>query len=162
MRPDVSEPSLERGEAPSPQDSGDGSNAVVRWRQSHMVPGRCCVEKLMDGTRWMARSSLRAASLCDAHFMAEPGITRVGLQDDMYAVAQPAKLKTMLEHLQSALQVCGHRLRIHKCKLWFPGWDDTPVDGVPQEAVALLQLIPRERGAWCCWRRLRKVTGAWL
>ena len=78
--------------------------------------------------------------------MAEPGVTRVGLQDDMYAVAQPAKLKVMLEHLQIALQACGHRLRMHKCKVWCPGWDDTPDDGLPQEAVALLQLIPRERG----------------
>ena len=78
--------------------------------------------------------------------MAEPGITSVGLQDDMYAVAQPAELKTMLEHLQSALQVCGLRLLMHRCKVWFPGWDDTPDDALPQEAVALLQLIPRERG----------------
>ena len=78
--------------------------------------------------------------------MAEPGVTRVGLQDDMYAVAQPAKLKAMLEHLQIASQACGHRLRMYKCNVWFPGWDDTPDDGLPQEAMALLQLIPRERG----------------
>ena len=52
----------------APQHSGDGSYAVVRWRKSYLVPGRGCVEKLMDGTWWMARSSQRAASLCD-----EPG-----------------------------------------------------------------------------------------
>ena len=57
-----------------------------------------------------------------------------------------AKLTAMLEDLQIALQVTGHRLRVHRCKVWFPGWDDTPDDGLPQEAVALLQMIPRERG----------------
>ena len=60
--------------------------------------------------------------------------TRVGFSGhDMYAIAQPAKLKTMLEHLQIAPQVCGHKLRVHKCKVWFPGWDDTPDDGLPQK-----------------------------
>ena len=106
-----------------------------------------------EGGGWQgARSAqlLFAMSLEEAvdntPVMAEPGATRVGQQDDMFAVAQPAKLKVMLEHLQIALQACGHRLRMHKCKVWFSCWDDTPDDGLPQEALALLQLIQRELG----------------
>ena len=50
-------------------------------------------------------------------------ITRVGLQDDMYVVAEPEDLTSLLEELKIELQACGHRLRMHKCKVWFPGWD---------------------------------------
>ena len=37
-------------------------------------------------------------------------ITRVGLQDDMYAVAGPEDLTSLLEELKIELQACGHRL----------------------------------------------------
>ena len=69
-----------------------------------------------------------------------------GLQDDVYAVAEPEDLTSLLEELKIELQACGHRLRMHKCKLWFPDWDDTSDDDHPLEARVLLQRIPREIG----------------
>ena len=57
--------------------------------------------------------------------MASWDITRVGLQDDLYAIASPSRLTGMLKDLQLALQAGGCRRRMHKCKVWFPGWDDT-------------------------------------
>ena len=55
----------------------------------------------------------------NTHVVASRDITRVGLQDGLCAV-------TGLEEPMIELQACLHRLRIHKCKVWFPGWDDYP------------------------------------
>ena len=78
--------------------------------------------------------------------MTSRNITRVGLQDDMYAVAEPEDLTSLLEELKIELQACGHRLRMHGCVVWFPGWDDTRDDDLPHEATVLLQKTPREIG----------------
>ena len=84
--------------------------------------------------------------------------TKVGLQDDMYAVAELEELTSLQEELKIELQACGHRLRMRKCKVWFPGWDDTGDDDLPQEARVLLQKIPRQ-AAWSYWEWHRKGTG---
>ena len=76
--------------------------------------------------------------------------TRAGLPDDTYAVAEPEDLASLLEELKIELQACGHLLRMQTCKVWFPGWDDTGDDDLPQEARVLLQRIPRSaRGLVC-------------
>ena len=86
-------------------------------------------------------------------------ITRVGPQDDVHAVAEPEDLTCLLEELKIELQACGHRLRMHTSKVWFPGWDDTSDGDLPHEARELQQKIPREigglellgaaQGDWC-------------
>ena len=47
-----------------------------------------------------------------------------------------------------------------KCR--FLAGTTPPDDGLTQEAMALLRLIPRERGLVLLGAELRKVTGAWL
>ena len=77
--------------------------------------------------------------------MTSRNTTRVGLQDDMHAVGE-VHLTSLLEELKIELQPSGHRLRMHKCKVWFPGWDDTSDDDLPHEAKVPLQMIPGEIG----------------
>ena len=118
----------------------------------------------LDRTGRVARSLQCAAVLRhepeeavdNTQVMAIRDITRVGLQDDMHAIAKPEQLTMMLEDLKIALQACGHRPRMPKRKVWFPGRDVTLDDSRPGE----LQLIPREvcglellgaaaQGDWC-------------
>ena len=51
-------------------------------------------------------------------------IASVGLQDDVHAVAETDNLTSLLEELKIEVQACGHRLPMHKCNVWFPGWDE--------------------------------------
>ena len=58
----------------------------------------------------------------------------------MHAIAKP-DLKIML-------QACGHRMGMHRCKVFLPAWDDVLDDDLPREAKAPLQLFPtRAAGA---------------
>ena len=84
-------------------------------------------------------------------------ITRVGLQDDVCAVADPEDFTILLEELQIELQACGHRLRMHKCEVWFPGWDDTSDDDLPRGASGAAEDPARDWrlgaiGSGCAWR----------
>ena len=46
----------------------------------------------------------------------------------MFAIAKPEKLTEILQDLKIALRACGHRLRMHRCEVWFPGCADVPDD----------------------------------
>ena len=66
----------------------------------------------------------------------------------MYAIAKREKLTEILQDLKIALRACGHRLRMHRCEVWFPGWADVPDDD------------PHARSAgWSCW--VRQPQGDW-
>ena len=115
-----------------------------RRSQSHLVQGRGGLEDHLDRARWLAgcrSAQLRFAmspeeAADNTQVMASRYITRVGLQDEMHAVAEPERLTRTPEELKIELQACGHRLRMHKCRVRFPGWDDTCGENLPQEGVA--------------------------
>ena len=108
-----------------------------------------CREGTAWRTIWTERGGRQGGSSGAADntkAMTSSRITRVGLQDDMYAVAGLEDVTSLLEELKIELQACGHRLRVHKCKVWFPGRENTSDDDLPHEARVLLQRIPREIG----------------
>ena len=113
-----------------------------------------CREGVAFRTIWTERGGWQGARSAQLFFamsleeaadntqvMANRGITRVGLQDDTYAVAEPENLTRMLEELKIKLQACGNRLRKHKCKVWFPTHVARSV-------------------SWSYWERQRKESGA--
>eukprot|EP00974_Lingulodinium_polyedra_P010447 1003046-Lingulodinium_polyedra.AAC.1 len=59
---------------------------------------------------------------------AGPGVgnqlTRIGLQDDITLIGKASCLKEQWNGIEGALSRSGHRLRLHKCKVWVPGLDE--------------------------------------
>ena len=126
--------------------------------------GSCLVEHL-DGTWRLAGSSQCAASLRgleEAVHNTPVGTTRGSVcRTTCNATADPARLATMLQDLQLALQAGGIGCECTGARCGFR-CGTTPLMMLfhrrPKHCCCWLHVSAE---AWCCWELLRKVTGAW-